>query len=68
MPLAQIILALIAAAPGAITEIINLYNAVKGDLSATDQAQIDAALKNAQTDDAQATAEADAALGAAAKE
>lgn len=67
MPLAQIILALISAAPGAISEIINLYNAVKDDLSTTDQTTIDAALKAAQADDAQATAAADAALSAAAK-
>lgn len=59
------ILGLIQYAPQAISEITALYNAVKSDLSATDQAQIDAALAGAQSQDAQATAAADAALSAA---
>ena len=61
------LLSLIQYAPGAIAEITALYNAVKGDLSATDQATIDAALTAAQTADAQATAAADIALDQASK-
>lgn len=62
MPIATAILALIQYAPAAISEITALYNAVKGDLSATDQATIDQALANAIASDAQATAAADQAL------
>lgn len=61
------ILSLLQYAPQAITEITAVYNAVKGDLSATDQATIDAALAAAQIGDAQATAAADAALSQAAQ-
>ena len=61
------ILGLIQYAPQAISEITALYGAVKADLSETDQAKIDAALANAQAQDAAATAAADAALDAAAK-
>ena len=64
--IAQAILALIQNAPTAINEISNLYNVVKTDLSSTDQATIDAALKTAQDNDAAATARADAAADAAA--
>lgn len=61
------LLSLIQYAPQAIGEITTLYNSLKGDLSATDQATIDAALLAAQSDDATATAAADAALTAASK-
>lgn len=61
------ILGLLQYAPQAISEITAVYNAVKGDLSATDQATIDQALANAQASDAAATAAADASLDAAAK-
>lgn len=62
MPLASLIMALIQAAPQAITEVTALYSAVKSDISATDQVQIDAALAAAIQSDADATAAADAAL------
>jgi hypothetical protein len=68
MGTAQIILLLLQLAPQAIGEITALYNAVKGDLSATDQTTIDAALAAAQQSDAAATAQADADLSAAAKQ
>lgn len=68
MGTAQIILLLLQQAPQAISEITALYNAVKGDLSATDRQQIDAALAAAQQSDAAATAQADADLGAVAKQ
>lgn len=61
------LLSLLQYAPQAIAEITAVYNAIKGDLSATDQATIDAALANAIAQDAQATAAADQALDAAAK-
>lgn len=61
------LLSLIQYAPQAISEITALYTAIKGDLSATDQATIDAALANAIAQDAQATAAADQALDQAAK-
>jgi hypothetical protein len=60
------ILSLLQYAPQAINEIMAVYAAVKGDLSATDQATIDAALLAAQNADTQATASADAALDTAA--
>lgn len=63
----QALLALIQNAPAAISEIKNLYGAVKTDLSSDDQATIDAALASAQTNDAAATAAADSALDAASK-
>lgn len=62
----QSILTLLTYAPQAVTEITALYNAVKSDISATDQDTIDAALLAAQQSDAVATAEADAVLDAAA--
>lgn len=65
--LVPLILSLIQAAPGAITEITALYNAVKGVISNKDQATIDAALTAAQSSDAVATATADAALDVAAQ-
>lgn len=65
MPTVSAIVALIQNAPYAINEIMTLYDAVKSDLSDTDQAQIDAALANAQQSDAAATAQADIALDAA---
>jgi hypothetical protein len=68
MGTAQLILALLSQAPQAITEITALYNAVKSDISATDQQQIDAALASAQQSDAAATAQADTDLAAAAEE
>lgn len=67
MGIAEAILALIQFAPAAISEITAVYNAVKGDLSATDQVAIDNALTQAQAADAAGTAKADAALDAAAK-
>lgn len=67
MPIATAILALIQYAPAAISEITTLYQAVKGDLSASDISQIDAALKAAQNADWAATQKADDALEAAAK-
>ena len=68
MGIAELILGLLQAAPAAISEIRSVYNAVKGDLSATDQATIDQALFDAQVADANATAAADVALSAAADE
>ena len=67
MGIAELILSLIQVAPSAINEITSLYNAVKGDLSATDQAAIDAALLAAQNADWAATQAADDALEQAAK-
>ena len=67
MPIAQLILGLLQAAPAAIHEITAVYDAVKGDLSATDQASIDSALAKAIQADADATAAAGIALDAAAK-
>lgn len=67
MGAAQAILALIQFAPSAISEISQLYTAIKSDLSASDVQQIDAALAKAQADDAAATAAADQALDLAAK-
>lgn len=67
MPIAEIILALIKAAPSAIVEVTQLYTAIKADLSETDQATIDQALADAIAADAQATAAADTALDEAAK-
>lgn len=59
------ILGLLQYAPQAITEITAVYNAVKSDLSATDQAQIDSALAAAIQADKTATDAADTALTAA---
>jgi len=67
MGITEAILALIQFAPAAINEVTAVYNAIKGDLSTTDQAQIDAALANAQASDAAATAAADKALDDASK-
>lgn len=67
MPIASLILALIQAAPGAISEITALYGTLKGVISNKDQASIDAALAAAQSSDAAATAAADAALEQAAQ-
>lgn len=61
------LLSLLQYAPQALAEITAVYNAIKGDLSATDQATIDAALANAIAQDAQATNAADQALDQAAK-
>lgn len=61
------ILSLIQYAPQALTEVQSLYNAINGDLSATDQSQIDAALAQAIAADTQATAAADQALDSASK-
>jgi len=66
MSVAQLIIALISAAPQAIQEITALYNSVRSTISATDQTEIDALLATAQATDAAATAKADAALDAAA--
>lgn len=66
-PIVTAILALIAQAPTAIVEITQLYNAVKTSLSTNDREAIDEALAAAQASDATSTAEADAALDAAAK-
>lgn len=68
MEYAQLILAFLAQAPQAIAEITALYERLKADISETDQAKIDQALADAQASDAAATAEADKALDAAAKE
>ncbi len=62
MGIATAILSIIQNAPFLINEATTLYQAVKGDLSATDISQIDAALAAAQAADATATAKADAAL------
>jgi hypothetical protein len=67
MTIATAILAIIQNAPFLINEAKTLYDAVRGDLSATDITEIDAALAKAQAADALATAKADAALDAAAK-
>lgn len=67
MGITEALLALIQYAPGAISEISQVYNAVKSDLSGTDVQTIDAALAQAIAADAQATANADAALDAASK-
>lgn len=67
MGIAEAILALIQFAPAAISEVTAVYNAVRDDLSTTDQATIDAALAHAMDADAIATAKADAALDAASK-
>lgn len=67
MGIAELILELLAQAPSAITEITALYNAVKGTISATDQATIDKALADAQAADAAATAQADSDLDAASR-
>lgn len=61
------LLSLLQYAPQAIAEITAVYNAVKGDLSATDQQTIDSALANAIAQDAAATNAADQALDQAAK-
>lgn len=67
MPIATAILAILQYAPQVYSEVQSIYNAVKGDMSATDQATIDAALLAAQDSDALATMQADAALDDAAK-
>lgn len=67
MPVATAILAIIQNAPFLINEATTLYQAIKGDLSATEIDQIDAALATAQAADAASTAKADTALDAAAK-
>lgn len=66
-PIVTAILALISAAPTAIVQITNLYETLKTSLTSDDQAVIDKALAAAKISDAAATAEADAALDAAAK-
>lgn len=66
-PIATAILAFIQAAPTLWNEGFTLYNAVKNDLSATDQDAVEAALESAQTSDAAATAAADQALDTASK-
>ena len=65
--LVEALLAIIKYAPGAITEATQLYNAVKADLSETDIQKIDAALADAQAQDAAATLAADKALDPAAQ-
>lgn len=67
MPVATAILAIIQNAPFLISEARTLYNAVKSDLSETDIAQIDAALKSAEDTDALATMAADQSLDTASK-
>lgn len=67
MGIAEAILAIIQSAPFLINEATTLYEAIRGDLSATEIDQIDEALAKAQAADAAATAKADAALDAAAK-
>lgn len=62
-----LILQLIAAFPQALTEITQLWAAIKGTFGATDQATIDKALADAQSGDAVSTAAADASLDAAQK-
>jgi len=51
-----------------LTDVISIYQEVKTELSATQVTAIDAALAQSQTDDANATASADAALDAASKQ
>lgn len=65
--LATLLLQLIPLVPGAITEVVALYNQVKGLLTPTDQTAIEAALTAAQSADAAATAQADTDLAAAAQ-
>lgn len=65
--IAQAFITLITNAPAIINETIAAYNAIKSDLSETDQTAIDQALATAQSQDAQATATADTALDAAAQ-
>lgn len=67
MPIAAAILAIIQNAPFLINEATTLYQAVKGDLSASDISQIDAALQAAKDADWKATSEADDALEDASK-
>lgn len=62
MTTVEIILAAIQAMPQALTEVEALYNAVKGDLSLTDQDAIDAALVAAIKSDADKTVAANTAL------
>lgn len=67
MPIAAAILAIIQNAPFLINEATTLYQAVKGDLSASDISQIDAALQAAKDADWAATQKADDALEDASK-
>lgn len=67
-PIVTSILALISAAPAAISQIMTLYEAVKSDISSDDQATIDEALAAAQSSDASATVQADIALDAASQD
>lgn len=67
MPPVSMLLGLLAYAPQAITQISELYKAIRGTFSPSDQATIDAALAAAIQADAASTAKAVAALDAAAK-
>jgi hypothetical protein len=67
MQYAAIILQLLSEAPQAYAQIKALYEALKADISETDQAKIDQALADAQKSDDAATAQADADLDAASK-
>jgi len=65
--IAAALLGLITNAPAEIDAIKAIYSFVKGSLSDTEVADIDAALQQAQDSDAAATARADAAGAEAAK-
>lgn len=68
MGIAAALIAIIQSAPLLINEATELYQALKGDLSESDIAKIDAALATAQAADAAATAKADVALDAASQQ
>jgi hypothetical protein len=67
MGIAEAIIAILSQAPTLVAEATTLYTAVKSSLSLTDQAAVDAALAKAIASDANATAQADAALTRAAQ-
>lgn len=67
MGIAEALVAILTNAPFLIKEATVLYNSVRGSLSSSDQATVDAALAAAQASDWAATAKADDALEAASK-
>lgn len=67
MPPVSMILGLLAYAPQAITQINDLYQAIRHTFSPSDQAEIDQALAASQSADATSTAAAVAALDASSK-
>jgi hypothetical protein len=64
-PIVTLLLQLIPLVPTALTQVVALYDEIKATLSPSDQATIEAALAQAQTADAAATAQADKDLTAA---